>query len=510
MRFDDSLSTVLAADTSSAFGAQSAFRQIVDLVGRGRVSASPALIARLEALRSQVPVSVRAASARALVLARPPAALVQVFALDEPPVAGPVLRRAMLEDAVWEGLLPRLGPAGRAVLRGRTDLSPAVKRALESFGKTDFTIGYAAPAAAASTGSEIAETWSVRAPPPAPEPQPDAALLPELLAAPEIPPSAPPTHGFPIAELVDRIAAFQREPPRPREPEAPATAFSFETDPRGRIVWTDAGARGAIVGLTLAGDLGAAARGLRAIRDGRLTLGAEPLAGDWRIDGDPLFDSDGRYAGLRATAGRINAGEPASGEAIRRLVHELRTPMNAISGFAELMSSEMLGPVPPPHRAAAAAIHAEMAALLGAIEDLDTAARIEGGALDLAPNEVALWPVLAAAGGRDVALHGDRDAVVAADRRILERLLGRFVGMLGNGAAIEVRFDGAWSTVSAANAAEPQTEAPLLGTAFTRRLVADLASELGGRFEVGERLTLRLPARLPGRLGDEVRIGGQR
>ena len=37
MRFDDSLKTVLAADTSTLFGATAAFRQLSDLIARGRV-----------------------------------------------------------------------------------------------------------------------------------------------------------------------------------------------------------------------------------------------------------------------------------------------------------------------------------------------------------------------------------------------------------------------------------------------------------------------------------------
>jgi len=71
VRFDDSLRTVLAADTASAFGAQSAFRQLVDLLGRGRVPAEGEPLDRLRALRAQVPAATRTASARALALAEP-------------------------------------------------------------------------------------------------------------------------------------------------------------------------------------------------------------------------------------------------------------------------------------------------------------------------------------------------------------------------------------------------------------------------------------------------------
>ena len=48
MRFDDSLETVLAGDMSNPFGAQSGWRQLVDLIGRGRAPASEAAIERLK------------------------------------------------------------------------------------------------------------------------------------------------------------------------------------------------------------------------------------------------------------------------------------------------------------------------------------------------------------------------------------------------------------------------------------------------------------------------------
>ncbi|MFX8918519.1 hypothetical protein ABTN06_19520, partial [Acinetobacter baumannii] len=75
-------------------GVQSAWRQLVDLIGRRRVPATPEAIERLRAIRAQVPPPVRAASARALAFATPPAALVRLFAEDELSIAAPVLRIA--------------------------------------------------------------------------------------------------------------------------------------------------------------------------------------------------------------------------------------------------------------------------------------------------------------------------------------------------------------------------------------------------------------------------------
>lgn len=93
MRFDDSLKTVLSADMATDFGAQSAWRQMVDLIGRGRSPADAESLARLQALRKLVPDTVRAASARALAFAKPDVALVRFFAEDTlrspPPCCGP-------------------------------------------------------------------------------------------------------------------------------------------------------------------------------------------------------------------------------------------------------------------------------------------------------------------------------------------------------------------------------------------------------------------------------------
>lgn len=486
MRFDDSLSTVLAADTSTAFGAQSAYRQIVDLLARRRVAVSPALLARLEELRPRVPVAARVASARGLTLATPPEPLIAFFAADEPAVAAAALRTVTLDDSGWDVLLPRIGPAGRAVLRSRTDLPASVLRALAAFGPVDFTIGF-----------ERGESAAPADPVPAP------ALPAEAPAVP----APPPPHGFPIAELVDRIAAFQRGDAAAAMDPPPTTAFAFEADRHGRVRWTDAEPRGALLGLRFDGALADAARCRVAARGVQITLPAgSALHGDWRVDGEPAFDDEGRYVGLRGVARRTDKAPAGNGEAIRRLVHELRTPMNAISGFAELMNGELLGPVAPVHRTAAGAIHADMAALISAIEDLDVAARIDGHALDLAPREVAVWPLLESHRGRVVA-EGNREAVVHADPRALGRLIDRMIGLLDDGARMEVLCDAGWTTLSGPPgtvAGKTDAAPPLLGTTFTLRLIGDLAREIGGTFVAGERLTLRLPTQLD----HEVRIGG--
>ncbi|MEG8054408.1 histidine kinase dimerization/phospho-acceptor domain-containing protein [Sphingomonas aerolata] len=119
-------------------------------------------------------------------------------------------------------------------------------------------------------------------------------------------------------------------------------------------------------------------------------------------------------------------------------MHELRTPTNAIAGFAELIETELLGPVPATYRERAAMIRSQASELLAAIEDLDTAARIEGDALELRPTIVPVLPLLdgvvrdlaplAALRGAQVvidpsAAHCD----IAGDDLAVERLVGRLL-----------------------------------------------------------------------------------
>ena len=565
MRFDDSLSTVLASQAEPGFGAAATWRQLVDLIGRGRVPADAAALERLRALRPTVAQPARAASARALAFARPPAALVALFAEDELAVAAPVLRTVTLAGEEWLALLPVLHPAGRSVLRHRRDLPAEVVRGLESFGRVDFVLHHDAPANQ-----------------PEPEPEPPAATVaPAAPAAPladtpfqplghvaraipvvaralrdagTAPPPGPAAAGFPIAELVARIDAFQRRR-EDQPPPAPAVSqvdrFAFESDAAGTIRWVDGAPRAALVGVSLAhsapqglAQIDAAAAGAFRRRarfaDARLVMDAgSPIAGAWRIGAVPVFDEgSGRFAGYRGIGRRPRADEAAeppqaraAADSLRQLVHELRTPANAISGFAELIETQLLGEVLPVYRERAEAIRERSAALIGAIDDLDTAARIEGHALDLRPASVALEPMvarlladltpLARLRGAGIAFDPAGEQRVRADERATERLVGRLLAALlsvcrageklrlkiknkGGSIAIQIDRPAALAAIADdtllsidADAAAAEDGAPLLGTGFALRLARNLAAELGGSLTIGaERLTLRLPAAL--------------
>lgn len=586
MRFDDTLETVLAADVSTAFGKASAWRQLVDLIGRRRIPDDVRALSLLESIRDDVPVAVRITSARSLEMAEPPAALVKLCVVDEIAVAAPILRTARLSAGEWIELLPRLSAPARGVLRGRRDLPVGVDSALDGYRAADFVLGTeaaghdAAPAVAPAT-TESGADMPVTAPasPFVPvgvaalgipvvaaalqqaadsgAPQKAAALHGDLVKTQrpdgmKAPADAAPGAPFEIADVVARIDAFYtRQQDRPAAPRAPARAegFRFETDAQGVIRWVDGVSRAPLIGLSL--DMTAMPDGSRvdgvaagALRQRARFAGARlfvagdsDAGGDWRISANAAFDpATGRFVGYRGTGRRPRSDEtaaqpgaaPAKGtkgaDSLRQLMHELRTPTNAIAGFSELIEREILGEAAPVYRERAALIRDRARALLAAIDDLDIAARIDAAALRLYPGEVALQPLfdrvsdelapLALMRGADVALPTD-ELAVAGDARAIERLLSRTLATLlsaaGEGERIEVRLTAEQETVAigfdrpralAAYAGDAifaiddeREEAALLGTGFALRLIRNLARELSGSLVIeAESLTIRLPA----------------
>ncbi len=407
----------------------------------------------------------------------------------------------------------------------------------------------------------------------APAPADSAGVAPA-----STPETVTPRGPFQISDLVARIDAFQRQ--RDEDgPAAPGAAiandtgealaapegFSFETDARGMIVWVSGVSRAALIGVSLdAGTAGAAAqvdgvaagafRRRSAFAQARLLVeGQSDAAGQWRISGVPAFDrATGRFTGYRGTARRPRADERAepahtgrspATDSLRQLVHELRTPTTAIAGFAEMIEGELLGPVAGAYRDYAGTIRDQAMGLLGAIDDLDTAARIEAHALDLRATDIPvalllqrialdLEPLAAVRGtalaldiaAGDVAIRGDDRAV----DRLFARLLAALVAAGSAGETIAVRMGREGDETVAIHIDRPRalaayagdallmidaeaeaeaTGAPLLGTGFALRLARNLAVELGGSLTIGvDRLTLRLPAAFTHEVGQASTI----
>lgn len=365
MRFDDRLLTVLSQPVGTPHDKAVRWRQLVDLVARsGPQDDSPALARALDEIRAgaaEVDEPLRAAAARAIAALPIPFGLLEIFALDTLAVSAPVLAAARIDEAGWRTLAERVAPDTRRFLEA---INP----------------GMAGPSPAPFTEMLVEDE-------PAKPPRPAAARPP----------------GRSLADVVARIERRRRQRDRAggggelaRGPPAPAL-FRWECGPSGEIRWVEGAPRGALIGRSVATPRAAVGEGpdteiVRAFalrspfRDASFTIAGEgTLAGEWVMSGVPAFEpADGRFAGYRGIAQRRGAGGgeeelaiPALGDpaSLRELVHEIKTPLNAIIGFAEIIDGQYLGPADRPYRQRAAHIVGQARILLEAIDDLDFAAK---------------------------------------------------------------------------------------------------------------------------------------
>lgn len=542
MRFDDRIATVLALPERHASARAAKWRQLVDLIAQRREAGpSPELdqaFSYLRRHRSEVEPATRSAVARSLAGRRVAPQLIGFFADDQASVAAPLIAGAHLSTDEWLAIMPGLGPSARALLRNRRDLSPEVMQALASFGSTDFVLP-----------GEVAA---------------------EAPAAPPLASVEGGAQGGPgqIRELVARIEEFRkhREEIKAVPPPTPAEAvesFRWETGSDGVILWVEGAPRGPLIGQGIASiaELGqhgvdgqaAGAYEKRApFRDARLSVaGQGAVSGDWRISGVPFFDyHSGSFLGYRGTARRPRLDEVARADSwakvhgvfgtdlpadsLRQLIHELRTPLNAIVGFAQMIEGQYMGPAGEGYRTRAAEIMEQAGRLLSAIDDLDTAARIETSKLTLAEQPVdavaLLWRLhdayerVASIRGARIAIEIARDLPPAkvelgAAERMFARILAATIGLAGEGETISAAMTmgqlGPRSMLcfqidrpAAIAGREPPAlldpgyspdgdwpAAPALGLGFSLRLVRNLAEAVGGALVIGtERFMLYLPS----------------
>jgi hypothetical protein len=371
VRFDDRLLTVLNQPASDRHDTAVRWRQLVDLVARaGPNSSSPVVLQALESIRQEsakVDEPLRAAAARAVAALPLPIGLLECFAADKLAVSAPVLAAASLESAQWRALIERADDETRRFVE---TLHPELL----------------APVADEATDALVE---------PAPEPEPPAPRKePERKS-----PAGPSLH-----DVVARIERRRRN--RATQAKgmdagpvvatgAPAL-FRWECGPSGEIAWVEGAPRGALIGRSIArNDNGARvaeevsrAFAMRApFRDSTLMVPGDGLvAGEWKISGVPAFDpADGRFRGYRGIALRDLPPPGDRGptpeilsdpDSLRELVHEIKTPLNAIIGFAEIIDGQYLGPADRRYRERAGEIVSQAHLLLGAIDDLDFAAKI--------------------------------------------------------------------------------------------------------------------------------------
>jgi two-component system cell cycle sensor histidine kinase PleC len=164
-----------------------------------------------------------------------------------------------------------------------------------------------------------------------------------------------------------------------------------------------------------------------------------------------LADLAEKYAEEKTRAEDANA---AKSKFLANMSHELRTPLNAIIGFSEIMESAMFGPLgAEKYTEYSRDIRESGEYLLDVINDILDMSKIEAGGIRLAPEVVALEPVLAdclrvvstRAGEKRLALNAyvEPDIQLHADRRALKQialnLLSNAVKFTPDGGAVTVR-----------------------------------------------------------------------
>lgn len=358
MRFDDRLRTVLDQHASDPHDRAVRWRQLVELVARAGNDADPNLLtlanSQIRGDFNSVGERVRSAAALAIAPLVLPADLVAIFGSGSLSVAAPILASARLTASEWKHVASAASDecsAFIATMRSEQPASPTVhERRSEDMPESSTSV-----------------------------------------------PS--------ISDVVARIERLRQM--RETEPEAASPPLQFDEPPRlfrwecnesGEIEWVEGAPRGALVGRSIAQagpDNGLDRTVERAFaarapfHDGALELaGGSAIGGSWKISGIPAFDrTSGRFAGYRGIAERASADAYGSGAApdasshsLRELVHEIKTPLNAIIGFAEIITGEYLGPADSRFRERAAEIVAQARLLLTAIDDLDFAAKAQSAA----------------------------------------------------------------------------------------------------------------------------------
>ena len=385
MRFDDRLLTVLNQPAGDRHDLAVRWRQLVDLVARsGPSSASPVVTQALHAIRSEaadVDEPLRAAAARAVAALPLPFGLLECFAADRLSVSAPILAAAKLDPSQW-----------RELLKGAEE---ETRRFVETLH----------PELGVAPEPEFTETLVERAPAPVEDSAPVEASVSAPASVEAQPSYVAPTLSDVVARIERRRRSREKKLPDPQLPStlpqagAPAL-FRWECSPSGEIAWVEGAPRGALIGRSIArahengaehvDEEVARAFAIRApFRDRSMRLPGDGLvSGEWRISGVPAFEpNDGRFAGYRGIALREapSAEGPESPEiltdpnSLRELVHEIKTPLNAIIGFAEIIDSQLLGPADRRYRERAAGIVSQARLLLSAIDDLDFAAKIHSG-----------------------------------------------------------------------------------------------------------------------------------
>jgi signal transduction histidine kinase len=480
------------------------WRQLVELAARAPADGDRALLgeaaSEIREQAQQVDERVRAAAALAIAPLPLPAELVAIFAGDRLHIAAPVLANARLTASEWKAVAAAASDECRAFIA---------------------TMRFEAPPPAAPAPSP--------APPPPPPPPRSGNERDASAAVPS------------ISDVVARIERFRQAressagPERSTSPDEQPRLFRWECNESGEIEWVEGAPRGALVGQSIA-QRGSATGVDRTVEqafaarspfeNGLLNLPADSaIGGSWSLTGIPAFDrTSGRFAGYRGVAERVDRSRAAAERmtdpaSLRELAHEIKTPLNAIIGFAEMITGEYLGPANQRVRDRAAEIVAQARLLLKGVEDLDFAARIRsahgsGGARcnlgDLLERIVGAVREAAAELGVEIeASRSTAELDAAVQPEIAERLVSRMcsavIARAARGETLRLTADAAGGqcavSISRPAQLDGQSDEQLFGgggeaTALSLplRLARGLAQAAGARLTAGDhKLTLLFP-----------------
>ncbi|MHA6334156.1 sensor histidine kinase [Qipengyuania sp. CAU 1752] len=604
MHFDDRLATVLRHRATGERAARTQYRQLLDLLGEARDDGDRSLLVsawlRLGALGEKIPAAERAEIVREHGNRIRNPQLAAHLAEDEPAVAAAALGTARMPESDWTALIPRLPVRARGFLRFRNDLPGGAVQLLDRLGVSDRAL----PLPQVDEPLVLTEEIT-------PEPEKigrhgDAVVMPfpandsadappnEDIAGDAVDTPAeteavsarardneprPASEPGTIAALVERIEAFKRSrnetrdadpgdngsaPPLPfvelqdaQRPEG-EDGLIFTTDGEGRIDWTEDRVAPMLRYLRLSDCLDRVQQ-LRLQQHLPLSAvpvtleGAAQIAGDWYCDAAPRFDPiGGRFVGyagrLRRAAEDDGALDDPASDRIRQLLHELRTPVNAIQGFAEVIQQQLFGPVPHEYRALAAGIAGDSARMLAGFDELDRLAKLESGLREMHTGEADMSAIVTGQLGQLAAILKSRNAGFAvklaegctialaqAEAETLSwRILAALAGAIAPSETVRVKLSMYPDKGHDAMRLECELPASLaerddifaaenqkagsagmltpgsFGTGFALRLARAEARSIGGEMErIEDKLVLSLPLLTESEAADSAAMGAE-
>ena len=489
MPFNDKLKAALIELGPDEGDRAERWRQLVELVANGgdadRDLVDQAL-AQIRSGASDVEESARVEAALAVAPLQLPAGLVSAFAADRVAVAAPVLARARLTAGEWESVSAAASEECREFIAGmRSEQAPAPNSLPDNEFEPVVPVQQPKATSRAKRSAQSSRSHSA-----------SAGAVYKLSAAPQ--------------------------------------HFHWECNEAGEITWVHGVARGPLIGRSIAQrsldwavdrsvERAFAARA--PFHEATLDVaGAGEICGTWKMSGAPAFEPlTGRFAGYAGVAERsrdaaVEAARsaPADSDSLRELAHEIKTPLNAIIGFAEIITGEYLGPAETRYRDRARDIVGQARLLLGAVEDIDLAARLRAGAdpssSDLADCIARSWDEISSrARRRGVALDltgSDGTVHCALNQKLAQRLVTRLFSAVTDCAAdgekltVRVGSEDGYCVLSVNRPASlvgadlrPQRNrrASDSGT-LPLRLAIGLARTAGGEIDTsGDQLVLRLP-----------------